>query len=419
MKTVIKKRLEAIKRGETPEGYKKTKIGVIPEEWEEKKASDIFINHSNKKHGGIHPVLSSTQNLGIIPRDFLNIDIKYDKNNISNYKKVDIGDYVISLRSFQGGIEYSEYEGLVSPAYTVLKSIVPISNNFYKEYLKTSEFISRLNSSIYGIRDGKQIGYDDFSNLLLHNPPLSEQCKIAEILENCERVIKLKQNLLTEKRKLKKWLLENLLNPNSGVRLPGFKGEWEDKRLGDICCINSSNLTEKTDRCYEFYYLDLSSIDEGKIVYPKEKISFGNAPVRARKLFNKNDILLSTVRPYLHGFAIADFNCKEFVASTGFCILSTKKGISPYFIYYQLFSNKLDMQYNNCLVGTNYPALNSSDIEQLKFIIPSEQKEQEAIVDILFKADNEINLLDKSLAEWYTMKKALMQVLLTGIVRGG
>ena len=234
MKVEIKKRIETIRQGEVPRGYKKTKVGIVPEEWEVKKASEIFNNYSNKKHDGNLPVLSSTQNLGIIPRDSLNINIKYDKENISSYKKVDAGDYVISLRSFQGGIEYSEYDGLVSPAYTVIKNLIPISATYYKEYFKTPEFISRLNSSIYGIRDGKQIGYEDFSDLLLHNPPYIEQEKIAKIIGVCDRVIQLKESLLSEKNILKKWLLENLLNPNSGIRLPGFKGKWEEKTLDSI-----------------------------------------------------------------------------------------------------------------------------------------------------------------------------------------
>jgi type I restriction enzyme S subunit len=248
-------------------------------------------------------------------------------------------------------------------------------------------------------------------------PPVVAQKRIVEFVSHCEKVIKFKEELLAEKRKLKKWLLENLLNPNSGVRLPEFKGEWEEKNLSAICNINVSNLSENTDSNYKFYYLDLSSVDNGKITFPCEKISFTDAPVRARKLFEKNDILMSTVRPYLHGFVIADFDSKEFVASTGFCILSTKKEFSPYFVYYQLLSKKLDLQYNNCLVGTNYPALNNSDIERLRFDIPVDLKEQEAIANILSQTDNEINLLDKEIGEWYIMKKALMQVLLTGIVR--
>jgi type I restriction enzyme S subunit len=102
---------------------------------------------------------------------------------------------------------------------------------------------------------------------------------------------------------------------------------------------------------------------------------------------------MSTVRPYLHGFGYVNFESSDYIASTGFCILSSKDNIMPQIIYHQLFSNKLDVQYDNCLVRTNYPALNLSDIEQLKFNIPLDINEQKAIANILFSADNGITAL--------------------------
>jgi len=86
------------------------------------------------------------------------------------YKKVEKGNFVISLRSFQGGIEYSEYEGLISPAYTVLGSKVEICDDYYKSYLKSPDYIQRLNTAVYGIRDGKNISYDDFSLIYIPFP---------------------------------------------------------------------------------------------------------------------------------------------------------------------------------------------------------------------------------------------------------
>lgn len=179
----IKQRIEQIKRGEVPDGYKRTKAGIMPLDWcskKEYKAKDIFKSVTNKKHNGEFEVLSATQDKGVIPRSQVDIDIKFDESNITGYKKVDRGDFVISLRSFQGGIEYSEYEGLVSPAYTVLKPIVPVCDGYYKAYLKTGDYINRLNKGTYGIRDGKQIGFEDFGDMILHYPSLSEQQKIAD-----------------------------------------------------------------------------------------------------------------------------------------------------------------------------------------------------------------------------------------------
>src|SRR5690606_11710191 len=95
------------------------------------------------------------------------------------YKLVVPGNFIISLRSFQGGLEYSSYRGLVSPAYTVLEPIQSIDDEFYKQYYKSYDFIGHLAVAVIGIRDGKQISYEDFSFLKLPYPSLEEQQKIA------------------------------------------------------------------------------------------------------------------------------------------------------------------------------------------------------------------------------------------------
>ena len=98
--------------------------------WSFPKAKELFQSVSDKDHNGDLAVLSSTQDRGIVPRDEVDIDIKYDACSLVNYKKVSKGNFVISLRSFQGGIEYSTYTGLVSPAYTVLSSRKEISDGY-------------------------------------------------------------------------------------------------------------------------------------------------------------------------------------------------------------------------------------------------------------------------------------------------
>ena len=214
----LKLRIEMIKRGQIPEGYKKTKVGIIPEEWEAKKAKEIFKNHTNKKHNAELEVLSATQDRGVIPRSQLDIDIKYDINSLTSYKKVEKGNFVISLRSFQGGIEYSEYEGLVSPAYTVLKNKISISDNYYRFLLKKEDFINRLNSVIYGIRDGKQIGYSGFGELYLQYPPNREQQTIAEILSHSAKEIELLEKELEALKEQKKGLMQLLLTGKVRVK---------------------------------------------------------------------------------------------------------------------------------------------------------------------------------------------------------
>lgn len=180
-------------------------------EWKYPKAKEIFRSITDKKHNGDLEVLSATQDRGIMPRNKVDIDIKYDTSSLTNYKKVCEGNFVISLRSFQGGIEYSAYTGLVSPAYTVLAPQKAISDEFYKQYFKSADYISRLNVAVYGIRDGKQISYEDFSRLWMPYPSVEEQTAIAEVLSTADREIDLLQQELEREKQKKKALMQLLL----------------------------------------------------------------------------------------------------------------------------------------------------------------------------------------------------------------
>ena len=180
-------------------------------EWSFPKAKELFQSVSDKDHNGDLAVLSSTQDRGIVPRVEVDIDIKYDACSLVNYKKVSKGNFVISLRSFQGGIEYSAYAGLVSPAYTVLSSRKEMSDGYYKQFFKSTDYINRLNVAVYGIRDGKQISYEDFGRLQIPYPPIKEQDAIAEVLSTADREIELLQQDIEQEKQKKKALMQLLL----------------------------------------------------------------------------------------------------------------------------------------------------------------------------------------------------------------
>ena len=179
--------------------------------WSFPKAKELFQSVSDKDHNGDLAVLSSTQDRGIVPRNEVDIDIKYDVCSLVNYKKVSKGNFVISLRSFQGGIEYSTYTGLVSPAYTVLSSRKEISDGYYKQFFKSTDYINRLNVAVYGIRDGKQISYEDFGSLRIPYPPIKEQDAIAEVLSTADHEINLLQQDIEQEKQKKKALMQLLL----------------------------------------------------------------------------------------------------------------------------------------------------------------------------------------------------------------
>lgn len=188
---------------------------------------------------------------------------------------------------------------------------------------------------------------------------------------------------------------------------------WEVKKLGEVVNINSSSLKENTDPNYAFTYIDLSSVNQGKIDIPIEQIYFKEAPSRARRLIEINNIIISTVRPNLQGFAYIDFTCKDYIVSTGFAVLSYKCNINMKFLYNMFYSNILMKQINAIITGSNYPAISSADIKN--FIIPVPPlAEQEKIAEILSLWDKAIEHTKELIAYKEKQKKGLMQNLLTG-----
>lgn len=187
--------------------FKDEDRGDYPD-WKTKKAGDIFKNISNRDHDGDLPILSVTQDGGVVLRDSLERKIDSSDAGIKNYKIIEPGDFVISLRSFQGGLELSQIKGISSPAYTVIRATLGVLPAMYKHYFKRELFISQLNETVIGIRDGKQISYGPFSNLSLPVPCIEEQQKIADFLSILDNKIRLEESKLLIAKKFKKTLLK-------------------------------------------------------------------------------------------------------------------------------------------------------------------------------------------------------------------
>ncbi len=179
-------------------------------EWEEKGGNLLFASVSDRNHNSDLPILAITQEHGAIPRELIDYEVLVSDKSVESYKVVDVGDFIISLRSFQGGIEYSNYKGICSPAYIILRPTVPINNYFFKSYFKTERYISELQKKLEGIRDGKMISYKYFSEIKLPLPSLPEQQKIAAFLGSIDAKINAVDTQLTHTKTYKKGLLQQL-----------------------------------------------------------------------------------------------------------------------------------------------------------------------------------------------------------------
>lgn len=181
------------------------------EQWKYLNGNELFDTISNKNHNSDLPILAITQEQGAIPRNLINYNVVVTEKSIESYKVVEIGDFIISLRSFQGGIEYSNYKGICSPAYIILRKKNENSENeFYKHYFKTDSYIRNLNKNLEGLRDGKMVSYSQFSEIQIPNPNPKEQKKIANTLSSLDELIKEQADKIEQLKLHKKGLMQGL-----------------------------------------------------------------------------------------------------------------------------------------------------------------------------------------------------------------
>ena len=184
--------------------------------WEYPNGDELFMPISNKNHNSDLPILALTQDHGAVPRDLINYNVIVSDKSVAGYKVVEVDDFIISLRSFQGGIEYSRYKGLCSPAYIVLrKKDKDLCSDFYRIYFKSFNYIQDLNKNLEGIRDGKMISYKQFSEIKLPKPSQAEQEIIAACLSEMDNLIADETAELETLKAHKRGLMQQLFpNPN-------------------------------------------------------------------------------------------------------------------------------------------------------------------------------------------------------------
>ena len=164
-------------------------LGEVPAGWELHRAKHLF-KLTNGRGNDDLTLLAATQKHGMWPQDRLDGVVRVkDDSDLSKFRTVHKNDYVISLRSFQGGFERSDFEGVCSPAYQTFCAIKPIDYQYFKYLFKSPSFIDHMNSLTLGIREGKTIKFDDFATQALAVPPLDEQRRIADFLdEKCDEI---------------------------------------------------------------------------------------------------------------------------------------------------------------------------------------------------------------------------------------
>ena len=203
-------------------------LGVQPIQWQHFKGKYIFTQRNERGNRKELQLLSPTQNYGVIPQSLYEelsgmSAVKLNERiDLALLKTIHKGDFCISLRSFQGGFEYSSYEGVVSPAYQVFYPTKKICDGYYKYLFKEKSFIAVMNSYTLSLRDGKNIAFSDFGNTVIPYPPLEEQQRIADYLDKkcreIEEIIADKQSQIETLESYKKSLIYEYVTGKKEVR---------------------------------------------------------------------------------------------------------------------------------------------------------------------------------------------------------
>lgn len=213
--------------------------------WEQRRLGNVFKEYSEKNHGEL-PALTIVQGQGTINRNESERNLMYEKSNLSSYKMVRKNDFIVHLRSFEGGLEIATLDGIISPAYHTLHGD-NTDSRFYYSYFRSYEFINHgLVPHVYGIRDGRSIDIAGMKTILIPYTSFDEQKKIGNYIETIDRLITLHQHKLNILKDIKKYMIFGMLNIEGGKNMPELESIIE-KNLIDQLVLGDSQWTYRPD----------------------------------------------------------------------------------------------------------------------------------------------------------------------------
>ena len=420
MREEIEVKIEAVRRGEVTDGYVQGDAGILPADWESKPLSEITEILTEEVGDRKFETLSISAGIG-----FVNQAEKFGKElsgkQYTKYTVLRRGDFAYNKgnsKRYPQGCTYKlrERDEAAVPNVFECFRIVHGKPEYYEQLFINGFMNKQLMQKInHGVRDDGLLNLtdEDFYNIVLPVPPLMEQQKIAEILSTCDRAIELQQKLIAEKRKQKQWLVSILLYPNSKVRLPGFEhSEWSQIVLGDECNMFSGG-TPKVGKDDYYFNGTIPFIRSGEISATSTELFLTESGYNncSAKMVEVGDVLYA-----LYGANSGDCSISKMCGAINQAILCIRPiKLNRILLYYLLSAHKEKIVSTYLQGGQGN--LSADIIKKLVISIPTDIEHQKAILKKLTAADNEISLLEQELELWQQKKKALMQLLLTGLVR--
>ena len=416
-------------------------LGEIPSTWGLKKMKYLFTERSQKGFPFL-PLLAATQNHGVIKKeDYENRTVVATKG-LETLKLVKPNDFVISLRSFEGGIEISKERGIISPAYTVLipKEINP---KYFKYLGKSSSFINLLKSTVTGIREGQNIDYNKLKNYFLPIPSSEEQTRIANYLDNIiiqiDQAIALQQKMIDLLNERKQIIIQNAvtkgLDPNVEMKDSGMDwiekipSTWKRIPLRYICKFGKGLQITKADLVEEglpvVSYGQVHAKYNTRTHLSQELIRF--VPYSYAK---DNENCLVHPREFIVADTSEDFNgcgnmvyndsSKNIYAGYHTVILRDINFENPKYLAYLFASELWRYQVRKRVNGIKVYSITKGILSQVDVIKPSVE-EQDNIVKYLdgqtYTIDKNIELIGKRISILQERKQIIINDVVTGKVK--
>ena len=397
----------------------------IPSHWEVRKMKYCFSERSEKNHPD-EPILCATQSQGVIPQSMYANRVVVVNKGFEGLKLVKKGDFVISLRSFEGGIEYAYYQGIISAAYTILQPNKDSFSNYWKVLFKSHPFIQLLQTCVTGIREGQNINYSMLCRSFLPLPPLAEQEKIVSYLEDKtskidayvadkEKEIELLQEL---KQKTIADAVTKGLNPDAKMKDSGISwiGEipehWEVKQL-------RSFLTLFTEKGHGDAQLLSVTREQGVIERDKddkdENHNFVPDDLSGYKYIEKGDFAINKMKAWQGSYAVSEYNG---IVSPAYFTCKLQGVNKDFFskairskIYVPFFT-----QYSKGIRVGQWD-LNPNALKSIPFFLPPSD-EQQSIVSYIEEKCEKIDKLASELQSEIDYLKEYKQRLIADCVTG-
>lgn len=407
----IKQRIEQIRRGEVPEGYRYIRNSICPIDWTMKRVGDCIEEYREISNDiQSFPVYSSSRKGLVLQSEYYdqkkteetNLGYKIVPNGYVTYRHMSDDDvFHFNINQTGGAILVSsEYPVFTSANGVAIGFLIPALNDTVRfRYFCRTQKLGGTRTRLY---------LKNLSQYRLSVPCFQEQQKIAAILTTQEKVIELKEKRLAEKQRQKKYLMQQLLTGKK--RLPGFSGEWKTECLGNL-------FSERTETNCED--LEMLAITGTQGIIPRKELDLKDNSSDDKSKYLKvcvGDIGYNTMRMWQGVSAYSNY---EGIVSPAYTILKPNSSVdAKYFAY--LFKKQevisLFYRFSQGLVDDTRN-LKYENFKRIKVFYPPDIKEQAAIAEVLTAADREIDLLRQEIEQEKQKKKALMQLLLTGIVR--